>query len=279
MLASLRRPRAALVVTALVLAVSIAGAGKIVVDTYSIGFLPDDDPVRRDDRIIEASVGPYLPMELTLRSTDSDWRAPEFLDAVQAAQRAVESDPRIGRATSVVDVLREANFVLTGAATPETGSAPSAVQLAGAERMLRMAGHSDVLERLVADDQRTVRLTATTPGMSVRNFVATAERVRDAAQEAAGTRAEVRVSGYLPLYAQIIEHVVEDQVRSFSVAFLLVFLVVSLALRSWRFALVAIPPNLLPVCILLGVMGFAGIHLNIATVTVAAVVLLSLIHI
>jgi predicted RND superfamily exporter protein len=97
--------------------------------------------------------------------------------------------------------------------------------------------------------------------------------VRDAAQDAAGTRAEVRVSGYLPLYAQIIEHVVEDQVRSFSAAFLLVFLVVSVALRSWRFALVAIPPNLLPVCILLGVMGFAGINLNIATVTVAAVVL------
>jgi predicted RND superfamily exporter protein len=273
MLTSLRRPRAALVVTALVLAVSIAGAGKIVVDTYSIGFLPDDDPVRRDDRIIEASVGPYLPMELTLRSTASDWRAPEFLDAVQAAQRAVESDPQIGRTTTVVDVLREANFVLSGTAAPGTGDAPNAVQLAGAERMLRMAGHSDLFDRLVADDQRTVRLTATTPGMSVQNFVVTAERVRDAAQDAAGTRAEVRVSGYLPLYAQIIEHVVEDQVRSFSVAFLLVFLVVSVALRSWRFALVAIPPNLLPVCILLGVMGFAGINLNIATVTVAAVVL------
>ena len=82
-------------------------------DTYSIGFLPDDDPVRQDDRSIEAHVGPYLPMELTLESKGSDWRDPGFLTAVEAAQRAVESDPRIGHTTTVVVqfVARDARSV------------------------------------------------------------------------------------------------------------------------------------------------------------------------
>jgi predicted RND superfamily exporter protein len=53
----------------------------------------------------------------------------------------------------------------------------------------------------------------------------------------------------------------------------MVFFVVSLVLRSWRFTLAAIPPNLLPVAVVLGAMGLSGIRLDIATVTIAAVVL------
>ena len=52
-----------------------------------------------------------------------------------------------------------------------------------------------------------------------------------------------------------------------------VFAVIFVVFRSARFGLLTIVPNLLPVLAVLGVMGFLGISLNVATVMVASVAL------
>jgi predicted RND superfamily exporter protein len=124
----------------------------------------------------------------------------------------------------------------------------------------------------VAGD-RTVRLTATTPMASVSTLVGVAERARKAAADAVGDRGEVEVSGYVPLYGQMIAHIVDNQVKSFGLSLLTVFGVVWIILRSWRLTLASIPPNLIPIALTAGFMGLAGIRLDIATVTIAAVVL------
>ncbi|MBK5096332.1 MAG: MMPL family transporter [Gemmatimonadetes bacterium] len=273
MVFSLRHRAAMLLTTLLVVFISAAGARRIVVDTYSIGFLPPDNVARLDATAIEQSAGAYFPMELTLRSDGEDWMDHEFLGTVAAVQAALEADATIGRTTTIADVLRDLDVGSTGVLVPRPWAPGGDEAVDRTVTLLEQTGNGDILEHMVADDGRTLRLTATTPAMSVRSFIQLAERSRATAQAASGGQAEVSLSGYLPLYSQIIENVVADQVKSFSLAFLMVFLVVSLALRSWRFALVAIPPNVVPVAILLGFMGFAGIRLDIATVTVAAVVL------
>jgi predicted RND superfamily exporter protein len=126
---------------------------------------------------------------------------------------------------------------------------------------------------MVAKDDRTVRLTATTPMASVRTFVGVAERAQLAAERAAGSGAEIAVSGYVPLYGQMIAHIVDNQVQSFALSLLSIFGVVWIILRSWRLTLAAVPPNLVPIAVTAGVMGLVGIRLDIATVTIAAVVL------
>ena len=52
-----------------------------------------------------------------------------------------------------------------------------------------------------------------------------------------------------------------------------VFGVIFLVFRSARFGLLAIVPNLFPVVAVLGVMGWLGISLNVATIMVASVAL------
>jgi predicted RND superfamily exporter protein len=273
MVGSLRRPVPVVLLTAILVAVAVWGASRIVVDTNSFGFLPGDDVVLEDDRALAGIIGPYLPMELTIRAERSSWRSREFLERVAAAQAVLEKDPRVGASTTANDLLREALLATANETLPRPWVPATDEEILVAEARLRAAGFGAALDQFVAADGRTLRLTASTGSMSVRNFTAVARDARKSVQDVLGAEGVVNNSGYMPLYGQMIEHVVSDQVTSFGLAFLLVFAVVSLALRSWRFALVAIPPNLLPVAILLGVMGFAGINLDIATVTVAAVVL------
>ena len=64
-----------------------------------------------------------------------------------------------------------------------------------------------------------------------------------------------------------------SQLSSFATAFLTVFGVIFVVFRSARFGLLAIVANALPVCAVLGIMGWLGISLNVATVMVASVAL------
>ena len=274
MVFSVRRRVAVVVFTVLLGLVAVYGAGKIVVDTYSIDFLPETHAARRETETLEQTVGPFFPLEMTLRASEPDgWQRTGFLARLAAAQTALESDPDISRTTTAGDVLRDLYVAITGETLDRPWVPDDDDDVENLISLLERSGHASVLEDWIADDKQTLRLTAMTRMASARDFMHIADRARDVIQTEMGDGVDVAKGGYLPLYSQIIMHTLGDQIKSFGLAFLMVFLVIALVLRSWRYALAAIPPNLLPVALVLGVMGFSGVRLDIATVTVAAVVL------
>ena len=83
----------------------------------------------------------------------------------------------------------------------------------------------------------------------------------------------IQPTGYLPLYCQIIDYIVQSQISSFSLAFVVIFALMVLVFRSLRLGALSVLPNTFPVFLTLGLMGIAGIHLDLGTVTIAAVVI------
>jgi predicted RND superfamily exporter protein len=75
------------------------------------------------------------------------------------------------------------------------------------------------------------------------------------------------------MFATLDHYLVTSQVSSFGTAFLTVFAVIFVVFRSARYGLLGIVANALPVCAVLGLMGWLGISLNVATVMVASVAL------
>ena len=88
-----------------------------------------------------------------------------------------------------------------------------------------------------------------------------------------GQQATITPSGYQPLYANIVQYVTASQANSLLVAALLIFLLIWVFIRSFQMALLSLIPNLYPVIIMLGIMGWAGIYLDVATASIAAIVL------
>ncbi len=263
----MRRPRAALAAGLLLVVLMGVGASRIVVDTYTIDFLFPGHPVRQDSDLVESRIGPYLPLEFVVRSPHGALN-PELLQAVERWQRAGESQPGVGWSHSLVDLLGRA---------PDTGS-PSASrssipddparieQLIAAYRALTGSGLQQLL-----DETGTLRVTFSVRMQSARSVEHAMARLMESARLPAG--ATVTPDGYLPLYVRMADYVVSSQIQSFALAFVMIFVMIGVAFRSLRAALLAIPANVLPVLIILGVMGYAGIRLDVATVTIASVVL------
>jgi predicted RND superfamily exporter protein len=83
----------------------------------------------------------------------------------------------------------------------------------------------------------------------------------------------LKAAGYSPLYTRIVDELVWSQVRGFSAAIALIVLLLGAAMRSWRRILLALPANAVPVGLTLGVMGLTGIPLDVASATIATVIL------
>lgn len=81
----------------------------------------------------------------------------------------------------------------------------------------------------------------------------------------------VRLGGVVVLYHNMLQTLFRSQITTLGVVFVAIMLMFALLFRSWRVAAVAIVPNMLSAALVLGLMGWLGIHLDLMTITIAAI--------
>jgi predicted RND superfamily exporter protein len=82
---------------------------------------------------------------------------------------------------------------------------------------------------------------------------------------------EARATGLYVLLAELISSLLRDQIVSFGITAVAIFLLMTLAFRSAVFGLISLVPNVLPILLVIGGMGWAGIPINIGTAMIASV--------
>ena len=243
----IRRGTWVLTIAGLLTLVAGVGLSRLDVDTDPIDFMFADHPVRQDYRAVEDRFDGYTPLEFVVRGDDGVLR-PEVLDAVEDWQRRVETRSAVGWSYSVVDWL--------GAAAPHDDPE-------GAVMAARKAG--------LIDPPEALRVTFAIHIQSARNIARIIDEVLAEAHFHSGVI--VTASGYLPLYVRMVDHIVSTQILSFALALIAIFAALAVLFRSLGMALLSLPANLLPVFVTLGAMGLLGVRLDLATVTIAAIVL------
>ena len=244
--------------------VASLGLSRLVIDTDPINFLFADHPVRRDYREIERRFDGYTPLEFVVRGDDGVLR-PEVLAAVEHWQRAAEAQAAVGWSYSVVDLLGSLDpaYAVSTSISGDPEGAVAALRRCCADQATKFSA--------LVDPPEALRVTFFIHIQSARKIARIIERIMAVANLPPGVSATA--SGYLPLYVRMVDHIVSSQVRSFTLALIAIFVALAVLFRSLRMALLSLPCNLLPILITLGTMGWLGIRLDVATVTIAAIVL------
>lgn len=131
--------------------------------------------------------------------------------------------------------------------------------------VVRRSGRQRGLTGIAPLDSFLGDLAALVPGS-----VATSdgeERVLESGQVSA------RLTGVNRLYGAMVDELVEGQISSLLVALVFVGLTILAVTRSPATAVLAMIPNVLPVILILGLMGWLGITLNLGTALVGAICL------
>lgn len=126
------------------------------------------------------------------------------------------------------------------------------------------------LEHWLNADANALRISVRVKAMASDRLLTLA---RDIARHAEQTALDVKLSGANYLLALMSRTLVLTQIRSLLVAVILILSCIALTLRSGKLGLIAAIPNLLPLLILFGLMGWCGVMLSTATTMIASVAL------
>src|SRR5690606_8167528 len=123
----------------------------------------------------------------------------------------------------------------------------------------------------VADDQVrfSIRVRESDPDLRRGELM---ERIRQGLVEDFGLAPEqVRLSGMLVLYNNMLQSLFASQIETIAIVMGVIFLMFIVLFRSLYLAVLGIIPNILAATAVLGLMGLAGIPLDMMTITIAAI--------
>jgi len=301
-----RRGTVVVTVSVLLLVAGIVGVGQLRVENSFIDYFDEQTEIYRGMLTIDERMGGTTPLDVIIDLArpvpggngagldtagiaesawdDEQWEEDEWADEEGG------SDPdsywftadKMRTITRMHDWLDE---------LPETGkvlSLATLLQLAyelNGERELNSfelgilynripAAYKESLLRpyvSVADDQIrfSLRIRESDPNLNRRELLG---KIRSGLQQEFGLAPEqVHLSGMLVLYNNMLQSLFESQIESISVVMAAIFLMFIVLFRSFWLAVLGIIPNLLAALTVLGIMGLAGIPLDMMTITIAAV--------
>jgi hypothetical protein len=279
---------------------SLIGISMLKVENSFIDYFGKHTEIYKGMKVIDQSLGGTTPLEvivsfqqakeqlMTVSGTPPDqsvsdefqefeefeeaakeqkyWFTADKMSRIEAVHNYLDSLPEVGKVVSLASVLAAAKKLNKGetldsfelallySETPtelkglmiepyvstEHNEARFWVRIRDSEKTLR---RNEMLKKIVADLQAMPELG----------------------------HAQVRLTGLLVLYNNMLQSLFRSQILTFGITVLILMGMFLVLFRSLKISLIAICPNLLPIAVVLGVMGWLNIPLDMMTITIAAI--------
>lgn len=218
----------------------------------ALDFLPNNDPVRRDTMLVQECLTSPTSIEAVVDFGDDRTSFIERLREVRNFEATVAQVDNICHALSLADFfpeeLSENTLSLSRLAAASSGGDGASGLMTDGSRLWRVS------LRLRSDDPASVRDTMEVLKVSCAEY-------------------PVTFTGIGPLLEHAQTQIFDGFWKSFASAFLLITVVMMLALRSFSAGLIAMIPNLTPILLVFGVLGWSDYPIDIGIMMTASIAL------
>lgn len=263
---AIRWRRLVLLIGGIVVTAGLWSARRISVETDYLSFFPPDSAVRVDNaRIATAIAGTQLVSVVLDGAGPESATQVETLDGLRSLQRFVAAQPGVDTTVSLLDYIETVRRVVA----PERADSPFTDQRE-VDQLLLLLRPNDI-DQTVNRDFSRLNLTAHTRlsgSRDMRNFVT---RVEAYAADRLPPRVRVKATGTAVLLNRSADALASAQVTGLAQVFIVLLVLMICLFRSPWWGLLSMVPNVVPVVLLFGIMGWADIDLNICTSMIAAI--------
>ena len=285
---AVHRGRAVVVVFALAVALSVLGVSRLSVENRFIDYFHESTEIYQGMRLIDEKLGGTTPLDVVIDAPQAieDEELDEEIDEAGGGITARSYWFNSFRLTDVADIhgyldsLPETGKVLSLHTAMEVLSELTAQGEASNDFFLSL-----LYKRLPEDIKRqTIDPFLSSDGDQLRLAVrvresdyslereALLERIRAHLSDVFGLEGgQIHLTGMLVLYNNLLQSLFRSQILTLGIVFGVILLTFTVVFRSFRVAAVAIVPNLIAASLVLGLLGGAGIPLDIMTITIAAI--------
>jgi len=232
-------------------------------------FKPGSKPARAAE-VVNQRFGGMMQFEFVV---EGDIVEPAVLEQMARFSAALRDVPHVTRVYSVVDVLEATNQAFNGG-KPEFERLPEARDAVAQYLLLLSFSGSEFLSRFITSDYRVARITARFDRQESGEIAAAMTKIRaamDAAFNTAGADASVSAGGMPMAVLALHQTIQSSQAASVVVALVAVFLLVAVVFRSLRLGLASLLPVLFTLAVSFGVMGVAGLKVDVVTAMLGSI--------
>ena len=256
-------------VSGLLFALALAGMANIKVSTDFMASFAEDSEVRTGFNVVNEKLGGANPLYIVVEGTQPNtFKEPGNLEIIRELQDWLVSQPEIGGSTSVADYMMLVNQAFHDN-DPAFYSIPDSRRLI---TQLIFLSSNDELDRIVDSRYQTTNIVLRSRIYSSEDMAGLIERTNARLKELP-EHLTATITGNPVLINNTLATIVTGQAKSVGLALVIVYIILSTMFMSLRIGLVALIPNLFPVAIYFGSLGFFGISLNPGTSLIAPMVL------
>ncbi len=249
--------------------VAIYGITKIVAESSIFESFPESSEITRSTEHIEQELMGLIPMDIVVDAgnTGSVFQ-PDVLLEMEKLQGHLKGIPEVTKSVSVVDYVKYLNKLLN-----KDNPDSSMVTMDRAIDFVKLASlHGDsMVASLYTEDYSEGRVSVRMKNVGSSRYKSIVNNIEGFIKENFPKNVSCAITGIVPLIMDMQGYLIESQIKTFILAFILIFICIALLLKSARIGMMSMIPNLVPIAITLGVMGYVGINLDVATIMIASV--------
>ncbi len=260
-----------LILSAVVFVVSAVGITRLKVDSNFITEFSKKTHIRQVTEYVDSIMGGSLGFSYVFDTGEADGvTAPAVLKEIEELQKRAGQQKVVMKTYSVADMIKDINREFHNGddayyRIPESPQAAAQLLL-----VYEMAGGEELSDYLNGDFSRA-RLEMRTKAVETSRYKEMVNEL-DGFLQANTALAEVpSLAGMGTLWLRLLDYIVSSQFIGFALAFCVIAVMMCLVLGSVRVGLLSMIPNLTPVIITLGVMGWLGIHLDYVKLLIGCV--------
>lgn len=295
------RGRTILALSLVLLLVSAVGISRLKVENSFVNYFKKSTEIYQGMKVIDQKLGGTTPMDVIVglggdggvpetaaddadtaaadefdafsefeepepEGKDSYWFTPYKMKKVLEIHNYLEDQPEIGKVLSLGTLMKVARSL-------NDGKSLDSFELSLVYNEIPPEYREQLVKPFVSVEHNElrfmVRVQDTEPSLRRNELI---NRIHGDLTGPLGYEPEsVRLTGLLVLYNNVLQTLFDSQVLTLGVVLLALMVMFLVLFQSLKVALIAVFPNLLAVSVVLGVMGWAGIPLDIMTITIAAI--------
>jgi predicted RND superfamily exporter protein len=268
-----RYPKMVLGISGVIGLIAILGLFQLRIYHNNLEWFSKSSSIYQQTKMIDKEMKGSVTFEILVDTQkENGLYDPKILNGLKELGNIAQNDTSVvvGKALSLVDTLQEIHQALNEN-NPDFYRVPDNEQLIAQEFLLFENSGSDDLEDLVDSQFQKARFTAKVPWDDANTYSRFIEKMKQSTRKILGDDVKITATGLAVLFFQTVEAMIHSMSLSYLIAGGLISLMMIMVLSSVRLGLLSMIPNVLPIIVTLGIMGWINMPLDMFTLLIGSI--------
>ena len=262
-----RNQKKIIAISVLICIFSVAGILKIQINHVLLEDLSDDVPVKKDFYFFDENYSGVRPFELWIKMKSEEKKIWDYesITELNKLDTYLKNEYKVGFLLSPVQLFKSMNKSLYDGNIKQY-RLPEKEDFETIQKYLRDNRNNKDIKRIISPDGKSCRITGKLPDIGSHAVEKKNEKFLEFIRTELNNKLlGIQLTGTAQLLDKSNDYMVNNMLQGFYFSILIIGVLTWLLHRSIKMVLVFILPNLIPLIVIAGLMGFIGIELKTAT--------------